>query len=140
MPPVIHHRCKYMVRDCNTPKGSTNGYVYEHREGIWRLQNFAEMMKEGCRRCDWCGLEFHNLEHASISKERSHRCLKMARVEMRRNEENAHHKGDRSYVIQWLPATAWTLLNNGKTTKRVELSECPFCHKAFPFLNQVCIE
>lgn len=138
MPPVIQHRCKHMLRDSNKPKEGANGFLYERRDGVWRLMNFTETMKEGCRRCDWCDRDLNQFMLVATSD--PHRCFNMRQVEHRRNEEKAHHKGDRSYSIQWLPATGWTLLNKGEPTKRVKLHECPFCRTSFPFLNQVFIE
>jgi glutaredoxin len=128
-----------MLRDCNKPKEGANGFLYERRDGIWRLMNFAEVVQEGSRHCKWCDRDLRFLD-TDIDPSLQHRCFKMIQVEHRRNEEKAHHKGDRSYAIRWLPSTGWTLLNKGEATKRLKLHECPFCRTSFPFLNQVSIE
>lgn len=148
MPPVIQHRCKGMTRDNDKPKAGTHGYLYERRGGVWRLHDSSQAnngeagaIKEGCRYCDWCDRDLRLLDREQVTdRSAPHRCLKMVEVERRRNEEKAHHKGDRYYEVRWTPQHGWALLNKGEFNKRGRLTECPFCRAVFPFLNQVAIE
>lgn len=136
MSSIIYHRCKDMITDS---RNHQNDVIYERKNNIWRLIKLGEITQEHCRYCSWCDRSLQNFE-TCIDSSSPHRCEDMIEIENRRNSDKAHHKGDRSYVIEWLMESGWTLLNKNTPTNRTKLYQCPFCKASFPFMNQVRID
>lgn len=141
------HRCPKMADQDDKPFLGSHQYAYRYDQANkkWSLQDKGNMQEFCSEVCKWCSRNLSQFVgtknvRAGIDRNTVHRCDRMVATEHRRNEEKAHHKGDRMYKIIWSAEHGWALLNKGEPTKRRKLTECPFCRCGFPFLNQVFIE
>ncbi|MFW1406337.1 hypothetical protein ACEV85_24105, partial [Vibrio parahaemolyticus] len=84
-------------RDNDKPKVGSHNYLYQRgQDGVWCLYDSGKVIGEKYRYCDWCKVDLTTLGKAMhVDTTAPHRCQKMAQVERRRNEEKAHHQGDR---------------------------------------------